>query len=141
MELSGHQMRKGMLVAYPGTTGRWQLVKASGGICLRPSRAPRVLAGLLCPPGSSCSRLWTEAGKGCRSGDGKPRAGKSSRVHLAHETLPSLLEETTPTERRFLLRAWYVSKPKGPVHGLEMEEHAREMRNREASSDAQNCWL
>ncbi|KAF4787429.1 hypothetical protein TURU_171147 [Turdus rufiventris] len=31
-------------------------------------------------------------------------------------------------------------KTQDPTHRLEKEEHPREMRNWEASSDAQNCW-
>lgn len=51
MELSVHQMGKEMLVACPGTAGRWQLVKR-----LRATRAPSVLAGVLHLPGLTVNR-------------------------------------------------------------------------------------
>lgn len=42
--------------------------------------------------------------------------------------------------RRFLLRAWYVSKPRVQCLGWRRRSTPGRMRNREASSDVQNCW-
>lgn len=69
--------------------------------------------------------LWTETGKSCRSGDGTPRVGNSSRVHLAHGTVPSVLGETTPTQK-VSAESLVCVKTQGPMLGLEEEEHPRE---------------